>query len=344
MRTNKSLAKHWVLGSNFLLAVATFNVSAADQYRIVDLGDLGGGSANHLSYAFDINDRGDVVGYSKSADGKDHAFYWSRGTLTDLGEGRATSINNHRQLVGWSTGPNYMKWHYNGADFDLPIDLGIVRAPKLGPTVKINEMGEVAGTAGDSHSYVFWKDGVATTITYWLGCIPASVTGLNNRGVVAHSDPNNYGNPLLFSPSGYDTSFTHIFTGAANYIYPTALNDAGEVVGWTGDFNNSGQPQVGLWDINNAGIAVGTMGNGTYGSYQGSLAAAQISIYHAVISTDQGASITDLNGAGLVSNLASEGWTKLVVASAINDAGQIVGVGVKGTQTRAFLLTPVLNY
>ncbi len=49
---------------------------AADgQYSITDLGTLPGGGD---SYAHDINNRGQVVGYSYTASGEQHAVLWSK--------------------------------------------------------------------------------------------------------------------------------------------------------------------------------------------------------------------------------------------------------------------------
>lgn len=50
---------------------------------LTDLGSLGG---DH-TYAHDINERGQIVGVSGTADIEDHAFFWDRGMLTDLGIG-----------------------------------------------------------------------------------------------------------------------------------------------------------------------------------------------------------------------------------------------------------------
>ena len=51
--------------------------------------------------------------------------------------------------------------------------------------------------------------------------------------------------------------------------------------------------------------------------------------------------MTDLNKAGVVTNLSGSGFSSLNFASAINDEGQIVGLGTKGADRyRGLLATP----
>ena len=70
---------------------------------ITDLGTLGG----VVSVAHDINEGGDVVGWSYDANFKPHAVAWFNGTIHDLHNGSpaweaatAYGINNNRQIVG----------------------------------------------------------------------------------------------------------------------------------------------------------------------------------------------------------------------------------------------------
>lgn len=69
---------------------------------IVDLGDLGGGSSDGEG----INNLGQVVGYSKTASGEDHAFLYSNGQITDLGTAGTTTyavgINDSGTVVGYT--------------------------------------------------------------------------------------------------------------------------------------------------------------------------------------------------------------------------------------------------
>jgi probable HAF family extracellular repeat protein len=75
--------------------------------KVVDLGSLGGGA----THAYDVNERGQVVGSSKVAAVHRAAFFWSNGKMTRLpalapGGGPpytiATAINDRGEIVGGS--------------------------------------------------------------------------------------------------------------------------------------------------------------------------------------------------------------------------------------------------
>jgi len=78
-------------------------------YTITDLGTLGG----RISWPTGLNDRGQVVGWSYTADNEFARVSrqpWQNdqhGHMTDLGtlggsSAEATAINNHGDVVGWS--------------------------------------------------------------------------------------------------------------------------------------------------------------------------------------------------------------------------------------------------
>lgn len=76
-----------------------------DDGQYVELGSLGGPTAG--TWATDMNDRGQVVGWSVTASGDEHAFLWDDGEMIDLDgvagrQSRATSINDRGQIGGWS--------------------------------------------------------------------------------------------------------------------------------------------------------------------------------------------------------------------------------------------------
>jgi probable HAF family extracellular repeat protein len=81
-----------------LLAALGFasNVYAEVRYSITSLGTLGG----DYSFAYDINNAGQVVGRSTTTNGKLHAFVTVNGVMTDLG-----TLGGYSAKPGISTMP-----------------------------------------------------------------------------------------------------------------------------------------------------------------------------------------------------------------------------------------------
>lgn len=326
-----------VSGLPALLAalVSTGADAAFDQYTIVDLGAIvtDTASPNNYSYAFDINDHGDVVGVSKGSDGLDHAFIRLRGQpMSDLGTGRATSINDRREFVGWQGGSNFVIWNPSGTSFTTS-DLGIVHPDQvLGQTIKINDAGEIAASANDN-SVHFLQNGVANYIGMW-GCPVDATLGLNGRGDVSYG----YSGPVWIYHGATQTQSDSLVPDGVYFKYLVSVNDRGEAVGLNGTYYSAGTglttlPSGGksFWDINNSGLAVG---GGSYPDFYGTSITTGA---RAVISSS-----TDNTYAFLDTRVPNLAWQKLQIATAINDAGQIVGVGVNPEgKTHAFLLTPI---
>jgi probable HAF family extracellular repeat protein len=157
------------------------------QYTLTVLGTLGGA----LASAADINEAGQVVGYSSTADGQTHAFLWDDGVMTDLGTlggpySSAGALNDAGQVVGGSrvAAENFTTdafvWE-NG----VMTGLGILKQASAGG---INDAGQVVGTytrdpeppSEASVSWAFlWDDGVFRNL------FPGSGADINDAGQVA---------------------------------------------------------------------------------------------------------------------------------------------------------------
>ena len=93
--------KRWIAGLVVVLVVEVGNAWGAIQYTVTDLGSLGG----DYSVGLDINNSGQVTGYSTLPSGATHAFLYSGGVMTDLGtlggtESHGRSINDAGQVTG----------------------------------------------------------------------------------------------------------------------------------------------------------------------------------------------------------------------------------------------------
>jgi probable HAF family extracellular repeat protein len=95
-----------------LLALVTSNVAdtraakpvyAVTKATVTDLGTLGG----EESVALDINNAGEIVGWSKTSQGGTHAFLFRNGSMEDIGatggstNSEAHGINNKTEVVGF---------------------------------------------------------------------------------------------------------------------------------------------------------------------------------------------------------------------------------------------------
>jgi probable HAF family extracellular repeat protein len=348
-------------------------------YSVIDLGALGvlgsGGYSN--TRASDINASSQVVGQSNG-----HAFLWQNGIMTDLGSlgggyGSAAAINDVGQIVGSSyasDGANHGflltpedsdgngvpdRWirDSNGdGTNDLMLDLGQDRIPSA-----LNNAGQVVGDFGSG--YLFrWDNGVITDLGTLGGGVSATdsaATAINDAGQVTGSS-----NTATYDRAGFlwqDGVMYDLGAPSGWSDYASGINQSGQVVG--------GPTYLGF-----AALWTPATPNGTAGSFI-SLGALPPDVQSNPQETNTTYSIaTGLNDLGAVvgdsytthSYADPEGgyysesvrgfvWADGVMedlgewglqhATAVNNAGQIVGSGLAPFvdptgSNRAFLLTP----
>jgi probable HAF family extracellular repeat protein len=207
-------------------AASAVQVSAAP--ALVSLGTLGGDD----SYPAAVNDRGQVVGVSETADGELHAFFWENGVMIDLAPTYASSaaadINNKGQVVfqrAPAGGPvESVLWSRTAT-----ISLGIVNARF------VNEKGQVAGTVLNlddptwpNTNPFLWERGVRTD----MGPIPgwgadSRAVDFNDKGVVLGAG---------LGPESFELGFLWSGGGITPIGDPSAFGGNGVV-----DLNNRGQ-------------------------------------------------------------------------------------------------------
>ncbi|WP_289031251.1 hypothetical protein [uncultured Paraglaciecola sp.] len=352
-----------------VLAVSSFvNAEVLPNYSIRDLGTLGG---NFIDVA-DINNNGLVVGVSTDVSDVEYAFLYSYAddAMTNLGamggvSSKAVSINNNDQVLVEVTDAygNIVPALYSGGMLE-PIGgvleiLGALEGFKL---MTINDAGQILATYYDqstktAHTYIRESDG--------------TVLDLNSLGInMFGEDMNGLGEVVgWFDADGTDSygnykaiKHTAKYSGGLmseelnGNTAASAINDSGELVGYGihgaafGFFGQSafsidngvltevkgGSGWTGAYasNINNNGVIVGATFDHN-GSYP----------FHAFVYHDD-FGFKDLMDHSLYLH-GIEFFKRFTDAIAINDVGQIVGVGpirdVVDNPERVFILTPIVE-
>jgi len=333
------LAIRLVLSLPIVLSLAVCRPVGAQTYVVKELGSLGGSA----SAAYGVNTSGQVVGWAGTGgDSAFHAFLHNGKAIKDLGtlggnHSWANGINAVGKVVGWAetTAGPARAFLYSGG---LMIDLGTLGG-EYSEAYAINSSGQVVGWAetvgGATHAFLYSNGSMTDLGT--LGGAYSEAYAINASGQVVGASSTAEGRQRAFLwQNGSMMDLGTLPDGATGSA--TALNDAGQVVGAasTGDeihaflYSDGSMADLGTLGgansaahgINNRGQIVGAAENAT-----GTTRAF-------VWDGDHG--MRDLNRLIPVDS----GW-ELHEARAINDAGQIAGVGNYRGNPRAFLLTPI---
>lgn len=308
-----------------LLCVCTlFTVCAPAlpvQYRIRDLGVYGDGI---FSWAYDINDSGQVVGFSRSLGGHNYAFLWEEGSgMQDIGSlggisSKAVAINNSGQIVGSYVGaagssPYAYLWQNGSVQYLGSIGGGSSNAGGSNAS-DININGQVVGVSGGvSFS---WQSGVPM---HSIPGYPAAAINDSGDIVGGNSFQDGYDAAYLWRPGWTMPQWLGALGGAKSSA--DDINNNGQIVGRaeTADGNHS---HAFLWQEGSPMLDLGTLGGGiswarginNYGQVVGHSFTADART-HAFL-WQNGAPMQDL---GTLGGRDSQAY-------AINDHGVIVGV------------------
>lgn len=330
-----------------------YEVKGRLAFAPVDLGALTG---QPYSEANDINASGQVVGFTATDDQLSHQqgfVYTGFGPLAQIlpagtlgGDGsQLNALNGPGQSVGWSLTTDGSATNVIVADPGPPVTL-TSRGTMVGGTVSVatdlNDSGYLVGYGevggGIQRPFLAGPTGDLIDIGLPGGADWAVALALNNgRTAVGYSVTTNGQTNAFVYDAGTTNFSTLIIPASATGSVATSINDADDVGGyvftngqmhaaiafdtsWTdlGDVLGGGAARIN--DINFLRQAVGTARD-TNGLWR--------AFYYENGRTHDLNSLLPLDS----------GWT-LVDARAINDQAQIVGVGQKDGQTRAFLLFP----
>lgn len=302
MNTRVSKSAQW-LGAMAIFIASASASAALPVYRIVDLGVVDGQySGSGISSAAGINNLGQVVGWSQVTPGTARqASLWKNGSPTELGL------------------PNFLYNRFATAVNDSGVVVGYSDFSPLGN-----------GSQSEAFHARLWNKGQVTDLGQGIA------KGVNNHGqVVGNSySASHQSNRATLWQNGKTTLLPSIGTapGSFAYSYANAINDAGQVVGYSAgpDFSDHAT----LWQNGQAIDLVDPADTGY--SY-----AFDINSNGYIVGSKDDQAVLWHNGSQIgLGTMAGVDADALSSANAINDAGQVVGwIGGNGFERRPFLWT-----
>ena len=233
----------------------------------LDLGTLGGPNSWDNPFGGEVNDRGELVGYSETSvpdpDGEDvcgfgtglicRPFLWKNGHMSALptlggNNGQASAMNNHGQITGFAENgivdstcpPNKtdnriqlpVLWE-NGKPQALPTLIGDTD----GEANAINDLGQAVGNTGTcggaTNHAVSWENGAASQL-FDYGTF-ALAFGINDQGQIVGmvGSPET---PTFYAALWQNGAITNLHTLPGDFAaIASGINNHGQVVGSTLD-------------------------------------------------------------------------------------------------------------
>ncbi|MBP7937603.1 MAG: PEP-CTERM sorting domain-containing protein [Phycisphaerae bacterium] len=318
-----------------ILCVLAGSLHAAP-YTLIDLGDIPGGQ--DFSWAQDINNAGQVAGFSEGASDW-RAFRWnSTAGMQDLGTlpggddfSWAWGINDAGQVVGGSGWANEQAFLWeSGRGMQ---GLGALPGTSASRALGIDSNGQVVGWSGER---AFVWDGV---------------NGMRDLNTVLDAGSSGWTleSANAINDHGWIIGTGRTATGVQSFLYDTlhgiqslsisanAINENGYVVG------SDGQHAF-LWDSMSGTHDLGDLPGGDDVSWANAINDAGQVVGAGTTAVGQRAflwdSVNGMRDLNALLDAGGEGWT-LTEAWAVNDRGWIVGVGENpGGAGHAFLLVP----
>lgn len=312
--------------------------------------------ATASSYAFAINDVGQITGETYSAANNERSFIWDKtnGMLTlsvaTEAEDWGSDINDNRQIAGSYVTASGEHHAFVWSPANGKRDLGTFNGY---PTSAwgINASGEVVGysTASNGQARAFlWNESTGLQDLGTLGGARSIALRITDAGqVVGFSTTVSGQSHAFYWEQGRGMIDVGTLGGADSDA--SDINASGQVVG--GAYNANGEMRAYIWTEASGIRDLGTL-PGTVHSYATAInnhgqvvgAARNTPVLRAILWTEEGG-LVDLNtlfASQLVDGTSAPGFISLNEARDINDKGEIVGSGTyfdgTATYTRAFYL------
>jgi probable HAF family extracellular repeat protein len=328
-----------------VLIMASF-ASAEIRYTITDLGML---EDSVSSIAVNVNEAGQVAGWSEVSPGTFHGFFYDQGVKTDMGTFGGTSsyafgLNNTGAAVGSAACANgnlHAFLYQNGQKTDLGTN-----GKNISEALGINNAGVIVGytansnTSTDSWTAFVYEDGQMVDLNSRIdpgsGWVLMDAWGINNLGqITGEGVYQGQSHAFLYS----EGTVTDLGSLGGWSAFGVMINDSGQVVG--GMDNTNDERQAFYWDSSSGFKNLGNFGGAWATAY--AINASGLIVGEADDGVGrtraflyQDNTLLDLNT--LID--PSSGWS-LEYAEDINNEGQIIGMGTFDGVSHAVLLNPV---
>ena len=338
----------------FVLSTAGTNLNARHEETFVanDLGTLGGDRVTCpqcVSEAFAVNDKGRVVGRSMIKDEPAdvfHAFVWSADTgMVDLGtlqkgtQSTASLISHNGVVAGFGfldenndAAHAFVRTHATGV-----VELALPGGCHSGPSA-INAKGDVVGfsdsATNPTHAFLWTREhGIVDLGTLFPASATATSTAnaISDNGIVVGQSTNKDNLPHAFMWTHHEGMVDlGTLPGGLNST-ANGVNDDGVIVG-TSDTATIGESHAFVWTRRTGMVDIGKDGFTSFGEQiNGRFVIGQLSPTGSI--TKHGFAWTRKSGLFEIAR-PDGGFSR---ASAVNDAGVVVGNFSIGDIVRAFM-------
>lgn len=318
---------------------------SAVEYSIVDIGSLGGAR----TVAYDLNNNGEVVGYSQNTNGESLPFIYSAGVMSSLtklsenGFSNAYSINNFGQVVGYGQDDGGI-WR--------SIEYVNGQAQQINISTSVNDRARAIDDFGRIFGY--FEDAQGTVLPYVAGDNGFSILSFNGLENLSLKNASDNGRVVVeLRRDRLIVAIMQYHAGAYSTVYEPlslaygsaqAINNAGTVVGTA--FNPAtSYTQAAVFangEVEFIGSLLGqnSIANGinSFGTIVGADGFEDIDagIYFSAGFVYRNGGLFDLN------MLIDPSFGYYIdEAIAINDNGQILARGYENGFQRGYILTPI---